>query len=344
MARRYVKATLLMMNGLTVGVLLIYATAVSTAGNTLAEGTVVPLSYLPAILNDEVKPTATAVPPSGPEWLQYVNRFREQANLLPLTENSDWSHGAWLHSRYMVKEDTIGHSEDPGSPWYTEAGNEAAQNGNVAVSGATSVSDEFAINLWMTGPFHAIGLLDPQLQQTGFGSYRENIGRWQMGATIDVGRGRGSVPPETTFPLSFPKAGGNTWLTAYGGSELPDPLASCPGYNAPSGPPIMIQLGDGSLTPDVTGSSFADSRGPLEYCIFDETNYSNSNSSHQSLGRDILNSRDAVVIMPRYELRGGEIYTIRVTANGNTTAWSFAVTAPLTGRYVATETIHSETR
>ncbi len=272
-------------------------------------------------------PTPTATPQPGLEWLDYVNQFRALANLPHLTENPTWSAGGVLHGRYMVKNDVITHAEDPTNPWYTAEGDAAGRNGNVAVSSSVNTSDRFAIDLWMTGPFHAIGIIDPQLSQTGFGSYREAIGAWRMGATLDVLRGLGALPPGTTFPIFFPKEGGQMWLTRYNGNEAPDPLTSCPGYSAPSGPPVMLQLGSGNVTPNVTASSFLRDGQPLEHCIFDETNYVNNNGSLQSLGRSVLNGRDAIVIMPRSPLVSGSTYTASVTTNGNTYTWSFTVTA-----------------
>lgn len=278
-------------------------------------------------------PTATAT--AGTGWLAYVNRFRTQANLASLVENTDWSLGDWYHSRYCVKNDYIGHDETPGNPWYTPEGQLAAQNGNVMVSSSTSTTDNYAIDLWMTGPFHAVGIIDPKLNTTGFGSYREADGGYQMAATLDVLRGRGGVPGGTVFPLPYPKSGGTLWTLNYGGTEAPDPLTSCSGYTAPSGPPIILQLGSGGVTPSVTAHSFSRGATALEHCEFDETNYYNPNSSYQSLGRSVLGARDAVVIMPRQPLSVGQSYTVSITANGTTTTWTFTTVAPLFGNTAA---------
>jgi hypothetical protein len=290
----------------------------------LAAETGAEMTYLPLILRAEMPTVIPTVQP-GPDWLVYVNQFRILANLPQLTENVTWSAGGVLHSRYMVKEDEITHYESASSLWYTQEGYDAGRNGNVAVSSSTSYPDESAIDLWMTGPFHAVGILDPQLVQTGFGSYRENSGTWKTGATLDVLRGLGSLPSGINFPIYFPKSGGQTWLTSFGGYESPDPLTSCPGYSAPTGSPVILQLGSGSVTPNVTFSSFRQGNTNLEHCVFDETNYVNSNSVSQSLGRNVLNSRDAIVMMPRNPLVVGQTYIVTITANGQTYTWSFLV-------------------
>ncbi len=106
------------------------------------------------------------------------------------------------------------------------------------VSGSTTATNQHAIDSWMTGPFHGIGIIDPQLRKVGFGSYREAGSGWQMGATLDVLRGLGPLPASVKFPVRFPKAGGTTHLSSYNGFESPDPLTSCPDYTAPSGLPL----------------------------------------------------------------------------------------------------------
>lgn len=298
--------------------------ATGTPGPTAA-------SYLPYIVRalPTATPTATATATAPiPAWLRSVNRYREGANLHPLSENASWTQGEWLHSRYMVKEDHISHQENPSSPWYTPEGNAAGRSGNIYVSGYSSSIDDWAISFWMTAPFHAVSILDPQLYETAFASYREAIGFWNMGATLDWQRGLGTLPSTVTFPIYFPGDDGETWLRAYRGGEWPDPLSSCAGYVAPSGPPLILQLGSGNVTPTVTDHGFFRGGEALPHCVFDETSYVNPSPSTQNSGRAILNSRDAVILMPRDVLELGAAYTATVTANGVTYTWSFTVVTP----------------
>jgi uncharacterized protein YkwD len=276
-------------------------------------------------MTQTASPTSPAVPTPPANWLARLNYYRVMASLPSVTENTIWSAGDYNHSVYCVKNDYIGHDEIPGNPWYTTEGQLAAQNGNVTVSSSSTRTDASAIDSWMTGPFHGVGMIDPQLLVSGYGSYREADGGWQMAATLDVLRGLGSLPPLVTFPVKWPGNGTTTFLTSYGGSESPDPLASCSGYSAPSGLPILLQIGSGSTTPSVTAHSVLKNGTGVEHCIFDETNYTNPNSSYQSLGRNVLGSRDAIVIIPRSPLTPGAQYTISVTTNGQTYTWSFLV-------------------
>ncbi|MCI0399349.1 MAG: CAP domain-containing protein [Chloroflexi bacterium] len=273
-------------------------------------------------------PTPTPTPVPQPPWLAYLNQFRAQANLPFLAESADWSNGDWLHSRYMVKNGYVGHSEDPGNTWYTPAGLAAAQNGNVYVNSWVNSPDAVALDFWMSAPFHAISMIDPKLQTTGFGSYREVISQWDMGGTLDVLRGRGSLPPGTVYPLPYPRNGGEIWVLSFNGFEFPNPLTSCPGYVQPTGPAILLQLGSGNVTPNVTAHSLMAGSTPLDSCRFDETTYVNPTPFDQSTGRLILNMRDAIVILPRNPFVPGQNYTVSVTANGNTTTWSFTAVNP----------------
>lgn len=291
-----------------------------------SEKILIPILRFEPTPTPDIPPTPTDSP--QPAWLVYVNQFRTSAGLNQLDENSLWSSGDWLHSRYMVKNDYVGHSEDPGNPWYTSEGLAAAENGNVFVSSWIGTLDETPIDFWMTAPFHAISMLDPQLYSTGYGIYREAIGLWKSGATLDVRRGLGAVPPGTSYPIMFPADGGITWLPAYYGGEFPDPLTSCPGFSPPTGPPIMLQLGSGELTPQVTGHTLTENGNVVQSCLYDETSYDNPDPNMQSVGRIVLGNRDAVVIMPRYPFTVGSTYSVSVFTQAGTITWDFEVTSP----------------
>jgi hypothetical protein len=243
-----------------------------------------------------------------------------------VTENIKWSEGGQNHAKYMVKNDIISHSEDKTNIWYTEAGALAAVSSNVMVSSITSTTDIEAIDMWMSGPFHGLGIIDPALNQTGFGSYREEDGGFEMGACLDVIRGLGSIPPSVTFPVMWPKDGGTLPYTSYNGYEWPDPLSSCPGYTGTSGPPIFLQIGSGNQVPNVTAHSFQQAGSPLDHCVFDETNYSNLDPSAQETGRGVLEMRHAIILIPKKELNPGMTYTVSITNSGTTYTWSVTVT------------------
>ena len=131
---------------------------------------------------------ATAAGPASDDWLGIVNVFRAQSGLAPVVNNPEWSAGARNHSCWMLLN-TIAHDETPGTPGYTVDGDQAGNSGNVATSSNVSATAESHINLWMTGPFHAIGLLRPGLQQSAFGMCTNANTQWKSGATLDIVRG-----------------------------------------------------------------------------------------------------------------------------------------------------------
>ena len=285
--------------------------------------------YLPMVVNiDEVNTGSkpyTGPPPENPTWLEYTNYFRSLAGLAAVDNNSSWSQGDWLHSRYMVKNDFIGHSEDPGNTWFSSEGDLAARTSNLLVSTSHTASDLAAIEGWIQAPFHGVGILDPQLQQVGFGSFREQDGGFQSGAALDVLRGLGEQPDRVQYPIAWPGDGASVPITSHTG-EYPNPLSSCSGYSSPAGLPIILQIGPGEETPQVTFHSFRMGNLELPHCIFDETSYNNPDHSAESLGRAILNSRDAIVLIPKEPLITGNTYAVSITVNGATHIWSFSIT------------------
>ena len=279
-------------------------------------------------------PTPTAEPlPSptivalDPDWLRYLNDFRAAAGLPSLREDSAWSAESGLHSRYMVLSGDVGHSEDPNSPFYTHIGSAAGDTGNIAIGNLSSAPFEWAINYWLSAPFHAVPMLDPQLAVTGFGEYRDASGIQAVGATLDVERGLGALPDGVEFPIMWPGNDSVTWILRYSLPEFPAALSHCTGYSQATGAPIILQLGDGRLTPNVTATTILRDGEPLAHCQFDETNYTHSDAWTQRSARAILDQRDAVVLIPAAPLVPDATYAVRVDANGQTYTWSFRTAA-----------------
>lgn len=277
-------------------------------------------------------PTAAPLPSPtivafDPDWLRYLNGFRVAAGLPALREDSAWSAESGLHSRYMILSGDVGHSEDPNNPFYTNAGNAAGDTGNIAIGNLSSAPFQWAINYWLSAPFHAVPMLDPQLAVTGFGEYRDPGGIQAVGATLDVERGLGALPDGVEFPVMWPGNDSVTWVLRYSLPEFPAALSHCTGYSQATGAPIILQLGDGRLTPNVTATTLLRDGEPLAHCQFDETNYTHSDAWTQRSARTILDQRDAVVLIPAAPLVPDATYAVRVDANGQTYTWSFRTAA-----------------
>jgi hypothetical protein len=283
------------------------------------------VAIIVSLLLGAVMPSSQPVH-AAPPWLDYVNSLRANANLPPVTENPTWSAGDLAHAQYMVLNNTIGHSETAGNPGYSDAGNQAAMNGNVAVSaGSTTYIYQNAIDSWMTGPFHGIGIVDPTLAQTGFGIYTDftiPFPAENAGAALDVLRGL-TAPP--AYPVFFPGNNKQMPYKSYDGNEGPDPLTSCAGYTAPTGPPLMLLF---ATTPTVNSATLTrdGTPGNLALCEFDETNYMNPDSTQQDLGRGVLAQRHGVIIMPQLVFTDGT-YHLTVNNGGTISTITFGVGA-----------------
>ncbi len=270
-------------------------------------------------------PTATPIPVPEPEWLSYLNRFREMANLPLLKDQEAYTVGSQLHSRYMVGNDEpIAHREEEEKPYYDEAGDQAARNGNLFATSQLEANYMWSINFWISAPFHLLGILDPRLEVVGYGTYEEEVGDTHVASVLDIKSHPRGTGEGVEYPIMFPGDGSETWVVRHSLYEWPYPFDGCAGYGPPTGPPIVLLLGDGSGTPNVTSHRFAKGDQALESCLFDETSYRNNDSYAEGVGRTILKTRDAVVIMPRKPLGIDETYTVQVTADGETYTWSFS--------------------
>jgi len=273
------------------------------------------LAILPTLPSSAPRPVHIATAPAaGGIWLNRLNSWRTSTGLSTLTENTTWSAGDYNHALYMVKNDLVTHYETPGVPYYTPEGDAAARNGNIQVSSTTSATDDHAIDWWMGAPFHAMGMMDPRLTQTGFGSYREVKSGWQAGFALDVLRGNSFTGG--SYPVYFPGNGATEPLTSYSGSEFPDPLQACPGYSVPTGLPVFIQVGGNVATTAGPVHSFTGNGTALAHCVID--------SSNPAVGSS-LTYRGGVIVIPRQPLQAGMTYVVALTVNGVPYTWTFSV-------------------
>jgi hypothetical protein len=291
-------------------------------------------SFLPVVVKPAPTPTPGPVlPPASGDWRAYLAYYRALARLPALAENGDWSAGAAGHACYMVENQELATDQEPGKACFGSQGDAAAPNSLLLMKGDVNFSDRQALDQWMQWPFHALAVLDPRLAAAGFGTYRDQsppFGSFRMGAALDTRRGLGDLPPAASFPIRWPDHNSAVYLTSYDGQEQPDPLTSCPGFpfGGPAGLPIIVQFGPGSVTPSVTAHSFRRGATDLAHCVFTETSYVNSIANLQAAGRELLNRRDAVVLIPREPLAAGSAYTVSLTVNGATMTWTFRVVSP----------------
>ena len=261
---------------------------------------------------------ATSAPASAEvaagDWLGTVNTYRAMSGLAPVSENTTWSSQAKAHSCYML-QNGIAHDEIPGRPGYTEGGDIAGNSGNVAVSSSVSATARNHVDLWMTGPFHAIGILRYSLRTSGFGlcADSDTPTSWHSGGTLDVIRGIDNSAVRPATPILFPGDGATVSLNRFI-TEFPNPMSMC-GWTGDAGLPLIAMLPNdvSSATATLTGPN-----GPIPTCSLHKGNVSDATA------RSILDGDNAVVVMPREVLADG-LYTATVNSNAGTVTWSFTI-------------------
>jgi uncharacterized protein YkwD len=264
-------------------------------------------------------PAAGIVSASGPstdDWLGVVNVYRAQSGLAPVTDNPAWSGGARNHSCWMLLNG-IAHDEAPGTPGYTPDGDQAGNSGNVAVSSNASATPRGHIDLWMSGPFHAIGILRPSLQQVAYGMCASppnpSSTQWRSAATLDVVRGNQWGAAKPASPIVFPGNGATTSMTRFI-AESPDPRTFCGWTGQNVGLPLIAMMPSGVTTASATLSGPG---GPVPTCVLHKSNTSGTASA-------ILGGDNAVVVVPAVPLTTGA-YSVAVSSDGGTANWSFNV-------------------
>ncbi len=281
--------------------------------------TLVVVTVLAGLLPGMARPADAA----GDAGVAVVNEMRALAGLRPVTADAQMAKDAAAHSRYMVRTGTISHHEDPSSPHYTKAGDQAARESNLKVSSSASLSARAAVNSLMAAPFHGVGFLDPRLGRSGGGLHNDaSASRWRSGYTINVLRGRASAAPEgTRYPIVWPGHGSTVALDRYSGNELPDPLTSCPGFKAPTGLPLIVQFG---AAEPVRSAKATTAGSTAAACVFDGGSYRNPDGASQSTGRGALAARNAAIVIPKAPLAPGKV-TVELTTSKQTVRWTFTV-------------------
>lgn len=286
------------------------------AGTTWIRKTAAALALLVAI--PVSLPAAHAEPsppfiPADADWLTTVNYFREMSGLGPVAPDDALSAGAVKHSCYMLLND-ITHYEDPSKPGYTVEGERAGRNGNVAVSSAFNTKARSHIELWMSGPFHAVGVLRRDLRTVGYGGCdRADTPRWRSGATLDVLSGLASRTAQWA-PVTFPGNGATTNLSRFV-TETPNPLDYCGWTGTPAGLPVFAMMPEavtGTVRTSMTGPA-----GAVPTCTLSPLNTTGS-------AQAILRYDNVVVAVPRNPLQPGT-YTVTATTAARSVTWSFTV-------------------
>jgi hypothetical protein len=289
----------------------------------------------------KAKPTTTAIAPTpsaaaspsaaiaDAEWTERLNFYRTMAGVPPLKDDRKLSAAMAAHAHYLMANyapqisngEPLGnssHDEDPSKPGYTASGKAAAYDSQLAW-GCGAYNSKAQIANWIAGPFNRFAMLNPSISEVGFGEAYAN-GCWVAGMRLPPGQEE--VKPYARA-IEFPPDGAEVSL-AWTGIEWPDPLAGCPGYAAPAGLPITLQLGRLVAT-DLSSHSLTRNGEAIDSCAFDSHSYRNPVRDAQEYARWQLRSSGAIVVIPRAPLVTGAQYSVSITAHGQIYSWSFRV-------------------
>lgn len=270
-------------------------------------------------------PVAGVSAATEPDWLVAINEYRSAAGLDPVVEEPAWSAGLSAHLTYLELTPThllagayaSAHTENPVSPYYTPDGAAAGAASNIG----GGVDGPDAIDGWMRAPFHAVGILQPNLRRVAF-AMRGNR------AALDVIRGVDHAAGPSQQPVLFPGAGSTVHLTEFTG-ELPDPREACAAGDFRGLPIIAMlpQTPDRSTTARVTLPTGTELREAADLCVVTQHNYVTTDAVYGATGRGILTGSRAVFVFARQPLGRG-VHTIEITQPSGTIAWSFTVGPP----------------
>jgi len=241
--------------------------------------------------------------------------------------------------------------EDKGRPGYTDDGAAAGRNAAVIAAREIDLSGADFVDRLTTMPFSGLIPMVPQFSLAGLGAYCDSglcaiVIPFHFALEKSVRIALYDGPASDRFwnpslglipfeigrlrsPVEFPPDGSTIGLQSYNGDDYPDPLAACPGYTAPTGAPISIQLGegygpDGSL--EVESDSVTHDGIEVENCLITAASYSGRNADQTALAKYGLERMGAAVIIPRGPLAPGH-YEVALKEAGKLYQWRFTVAA-----------------
>ncbi len=295
----------------------------------LVLGATTGLLLLGALATGQVDARSRATAHGGrPAWLSEINRYRRAAGVTPVSDDLAWDIGIHRHLVYLARTPSSyetgqyasAHTENPASPYYTKSGSLEAGSSDLITGGLETPLG--AVDVWLTDPFHAVGMLRPNLRKVALAVGGNDPG----GAGLDVIRGLTGATNPHQGPVLFPGRGVTTDLTAYGDEE-PSPTQSCHD-GSHDGLPIIILLP--STVPQGVSAELKIPHGTVDQttsgslCLVDQHTYRTTDPVYGPTGLDILKGDHAVFLIPRAQLTNGT-YQAVVTVGDKHIVWSFRV-------------------
>ena len=219
------------------------------------------------------------------------------------------------------------------NPWYTAAGNDAGANGNVAASSDATKTDRQFVDQWITAPFHAAGILDPDARDLGL----RLVPAGRRDAVPRRGNARRAPRPDRRRTDDRHGVPRRQLDVADRAADVPRrrvsrPAVSVPGgYNptVSTGTPLFALLPSAPDPASTLAATVERDGVAVESCAYDETSYTNPDANAQALGRQVLATRHQVVVIPKLPLVQGSVYSVSISVTyageltPTVTSWSF---------------------
>lgn len=269
-------------------------------------------------------------------WLTLVNYYRVGSGLSRVTANPTWVAGLEDHLRYLAKTPQkyfVGkyqslHTENPASPYYTSIG--AKEGGSSDLyEGYVGATPDQLIDGWLSAPFHAIGMLRPNLKQVAFASTPKtgDAGLDVISGLTEISRitlksGKEKPPSQVLFPGN----GTVTDLSTDLSGESPNPLKTCH-WSGVSGVPLfalLTSVPSRSLSATLKGPHGTESTAADTLCVVDSNDYVSPTTIYGPTGAEILSSTDAVLLIPRAPLPAGRFVASIFQAGKPAISWTFS--------------------
>ena len=282
-----------------------------------------------------------------------LNEYRTSAGLEPVAGAPNQSLPQWLHARYAAHNRTFGHSEDPSLPWYTLDGHDAARVSNISYTWRSwhpsnppppelhPRTGADWVDALAAAPYHMFSMMVPQGESMRFAWFgtQHDLGEWYEARSVAALQITTSGDWPEGVTVYFPGAGTTIELSSFW-SESPNPLANCPGYEAPAGLPIFVMTGPPggefrelpngdwhyhpNSAPSITSTTLTRHSAPVEHCAFDANSDTNGSRYSHPYG--------AVVLIPRQPLEPSSTYQVRFATDQGTFEWSFRTASELVRR------------
>ncbi len=137
------------------------------------------------------------------QWLKRVNGYRWRAGVPPVTEASLLNDNCYQHARYIAENNQVVHNQDEANPYFTPAGRDCAQKGNLWIGRGENWTPAHAIDAWMESVNHRLWLLYPTTPRFGFGFYTIADGT-RSAAALDVISNFNDGADYSGWPVRYP--------------------------------------------------------------------------------------------------------------------------------------------